>query len=274
MADRDYVNSLSERELLARLLQAEAGTEGALGRLAVGSVIRNRASQGGYGEGLRGVMMRPGQFSPLNLATEHAGGEQGKDFSKIQPTDLDYQVADLVLTGGYEDPTGGATHFYNPDISSPDWGKAAGGEWQRIGRHIFGRTGSGRSSYEAPRSDMTPAARRAMYGLGDRGTGSTVDIVQARQDGLISEGEAEELISEKLMNGVDERDEASLGVAGMLDLAALTQQPQRQAPRGQALSRYGPRLSGRRASATSGTQALERMGVGSLLSGNPLLGMG
>jgi len=274
MADRDYVDALSERELLARLLQAEAGTEGALGRLAVGSVIRNRAQQGGYGEGIRGVMMRPGQFSPLNSVTGYARGEQGKNFSDIQPTDLDYQIADLILTGDYEDPTGGATHFYNPDISQPDWGQAAGGEWQRIGRHIFGRTGSRRSSYRAPESDMTEAARRAVYGLGDRGAGSMMDVVRAREDGLISEGEAEELISERLMNGSDERDEASLGMAGMMDIAALTQQPQMQAPRAQALSRYGPRLSGGRASATSGTQALERMGVGSLLSGNPLLGMG
>lgn len=270
MADREFVDALSERELLARLLQAEAGTEGALGRLAVGSVIRNRAQAGGFGEGIRGVMMRPGQFSPLNSVTGYARGEQGRDFSAIEPSDLDYQIADLVLSGQAEDPTGGATHFYNPDISQPSWGQSAGGEWQRIGRHIFGRTGAGRSEYEAPASQTTDAARRAMYGLGDRGAGSMVDVVQARQDGLISEEEAQELISEKLMNGSDD-DQASLGVSGLMDIAALTQQEQPRAPAPRTLPL---RLSPGRASATPGTQALQRMGVGSLLSGNPLLGMG
>lgn len=274
MADRDFVDSLSERELLARLLQAEAGSEGTLGRLAVGSVIRNRAQSGNFGEGIRGVLLQPGQFSPLNSVTGYAGGEQGRDFSSIEPTDVDYQVADAVLSGQIEDPTGGATHFYNPDISQPEWGEAAGGEWQRIGQHIFGRTGSGRSDYEAPEAQATEAARRAQYGTGDRGAGSMMDVVRAREDGLINAEEAQQLISERLMAGEDMDDQASLGVSELRDLAALTQQPQQSTPSFQSLSRYGPRLSGSRPSATSGTQALKRMGVGSLLSGNPLLGMG
>ena len=271
MAEAEYIDSLSERELLARLLQAEAGSEGALGRLAVGSVIRNRAQSGNFGEGIRGVMMQPGQFSPLNSVTGYAGGEQGVDFSSIEPTDVDYQVADAVLSGQIEDPTGGATHFYNPDISQPEWGEAAGGEWQRIGRHIFGRTGSGRSDYEAPEAQATEAARRTQYGTGDRGAGSMMDVVRAREDGLIDAEEAQQLISERLMAGEDMDDQASLGVSGLMDVAGLVQQEQPRPPAPRSLPM---RLSTGRASATPGTQALKRMGVGSLLSGNPLLGMG
>lgn len=273
MTPEEYVAGLSERELLARLLQAEAGSEGALGRLAVGSVIRNRAQAGGYGEGIRGVMMRPGQFSPLNSVTGYAGGEQGRDFVSIEPTDVDYQVADAVLSGQITDPTGGATHFYNPDISQPSWGQSAGGEWQRIGRHVFGRTGSERSSYEAPEAEQTEAARRAQYGLGDRGAGSVVDIVRAQEDGLLTREESTRLLSEELMAREDDEDQALLGVSGLRDFAALTQQPQLSAPGPRALAQYGPRLAGR-PSSTSGTRALKRMGVGSLLNGNPLLGMG
>jgi len=40
-----------------------------------------------------------------------------------------------------------------------------------------------------------------------------------------------------------------------------------------SLSRYGPRLSGGRASATPGTQAIGRLGLESLLANNPLLGI-
>lgn len=273
MADREYIDSLSDRELLARLLRAEAGTEDVLGRLAVGAVIRNRAQSGNFGEGLRGVMMKPGQFSPLNSVTGYASGEQGVDFSNIRPTEDDYRIADVVMRGEFEDPTGGATHFYNPKISQPSWGEEAGGEWQRIGQHIFGRTGSGRGSYEAPTSQSTPEARRVQYGTGDRDTGSMLDIMRARSEGLLSDSEAQELLSERLMNGREEASAADVfdAVGAMGNFAALTQQPQQSAPAPRSLPM---RLSPGRTSATPGTQALKRMGVGSLLRDNPLLGMG
>lgn len=131
-----------ERELLARTLTAEAGNQGSQGLLAAGSVIMNRAKQGGYGDGVRGVILKPGQFSPLNSLTGYAGGEQGQNMAAIKPTPEAYQVADALISGNYQDPTGGATHFYNPDISSPSWGGGDG--WTRIGDHVFGRADAGR----------------------------------------------------------------------------------------------------------------------------------
>ena len=129
---------INDRELLALTLQAEAGNQGLDGMMAAGSVIMNRANASGYGNGLRGVILKPGQFSAWNSSTGYAGGEQGQDMTKMRASDDAYKAADALIAGGYEDVTGGATHFYNPDISQPNWGQKAGGDWKRIGDHVFG----------------------------------------------------------------------------------------------------------------------------------------
>lgn len=129
----------NDRELLAKTLMAEAGNQGPLGMLAAGSVIMNRVRSGNYGQGLQGVILKPGAFSPWNSVTGFAGGEQGQDMARITPSEQAYRIADTLLSGKYEDPTNNATHFYNPDISDPSWGIRGGNEWRRIGAHVFGR---------------------------------------------------------------------------------------------------------------------------------------
>ena len=130
--------AFSDRELLARTLQAEAGNQGPAGMLAAGSVIMNRTKTQGYGDGLQGVIMKPGQFSVWNGVTGYAGGEQGQDMAAMAPSGSAYAAADTLIGGQYNDPTGGATHYYNPSISQPSWGIDNGGDWTRIGDHVFG----------------------------------------------------------------------------------------------------------------------------------------
>ena len=136
--------NINDRELLARTLQAEAGNQGYGGMLAAGSVIMNRANTSGYGNGLRGVILKPGQFSAWNSRVGpdgkpiYAGGEQGQDMANMRASDEAYKAADALMSGGYEDVTGGATHYYNPKFSQPDWGQKAGGDWKQIGDHVFG----------------------------------------------------------------------------------------------------------------------------------------
>mgnify|MGYP000052900403 FL=1 len=137
--------NINDRELLARTLQAEAGNQGFGGMMAAGSVIMNRTNAAGYGNGLRGVILKPGQFSAWNsrLGPDgkpvYAGGAQGQDMANMRASDDAYKAADALITGGYEDKTGGATHYYNPSISNPDWGRdKAGGDWKQIGDHVFG----------------------------------------------------------------------------------------------------------------------------------------
>lgn len=129
----------SARELLAKTIKAEAGAESFEGKLAVGSVIANRANAGGtYGDDLVDVILKPGQFSAWNLATGYAGGEGGLNMDKMKPSEEEYKIADMILSGDYESPVGSATHYYNDKLATPNWGKEAGGEWTRIGNHIFG----------------------------------------------------------------------------------------------------------------------------------------
>ena len=136
-----------DRELLARILMAEAGNQGPIGMTAVGNVIMNRVNTTGYGDGLRGVIMKPGQFSPMNSVTGYARGEQGQNIDSLRPDETHYMVADTLLSGNAGDLTGGATHFFNSDISNPSW--AEGKDFTRIGDHLFGSADAGRGGPQA-----------------------------------------------------------------------------------------------------------------------------
>jgi spore germination cell wall hydrolase CwlJ-like protein len=133
------VGSFSDKEILALTLQAEAGGEGYEGMLAAGSVIANRAASGKYGKGITGVIMKPGQFSAWNGVTGYAGGEGAINMDKVRPSKSALKAAEAILSGNYEDITGGATHYYNPKVASPAWGGDVGDNWFDIGRHRFGK---------------------------------------------------------------------------------------------------------------------------------------
>lgn len=135
---------MNARDLLAKTLQAEAGNQGPIGMMSVGSVIMNRLKNPAYGSSLHEVILQPGQFSAWNKTTGYAGGAQGKDMESIQPSEQAYMVADQLLDQNYNDPTKGATHYYNPSISNPSWGKQSGGDWMTIGDHVFGVPGQTR----------------------------------------------------------------------------------------------------------------------------------
>lgn len=128
-------NSLDDRELLARTLEAEAGNQGLGGMIAVGAVIRNRT---GSGQSIRDTILAPGQFSAWNSWTKYAQGAQGQNMAGIRPSAEAYSAADSVLANDFIDVTGGATHYYNPELANPKWGQSGGGNWKQIGSHVFG----------------------------------------------------------------------------------------------------------------------------------------
>jgi hypothetical protein len=139
--------NLSDRELLARTLMAEAGNGSINDMLPVGNVIMNRARQGGT---LQDVILAPAQFSPWNTTKMPdgsmlyaAGKGQGRDMGGIKPSNSAYEVADLLLSGEAADVTEGATHFFNPSISKPSWAKGMAGT--KIGSHLFGSAGGFRT---------------------------------------------------------------------------------------------------------------------------------
>lgn len=266
------ISQLSNRELLARLLEAEAGSEGATGKLAVGAVIQNRLASGRYGDTLRDVMLAPGQFSPLNSVTGYAGGEQGVDFSRITPSRTTYDITDAILSGEYEDPTGGATHFYNPDISQPSWGGGEG--WQTIGRHRFGtaQPATGRvSSKDGPSLEDLRAPlredRNIVEGIGhlfksvvspeyrreqEASQAQALDarrnqVLQAIEAGTITEGEGE-----RLLMGLEDQGEgpSPMGLMGLAQGIARAPDLPRQLPTTVLRGRGG-----------SGTSAIQRLGA-------------
>jgi spore germination cell wall hydrolase CwlJ-like protein len=146
-------DEMSDVEILARTIEAEARGESYKGKIAVGATIANRAAAGSYGEGIKGVILKEGQFSPWNSYTGYAKGEQGKDMMKLKPSEGAYKAAMSILSGKYEDPTGGATHYVNESVSKPDWlddmkGRQRG--TKSIGRHTFGNADS-ETTYDGKR---------------------------------------------------------------------------------------------------------------------------
>lgn len=130
--------SQDTKSLLAKTLQAEAGNQGIDGMLDVGAVIMNRANSGKFGEGINGVIMKPGQFSAWNSVTGYADGEQGQDMANLRPSKEAMEAAERILSGEYEDRTGGATHYYAiiPGVSEkPKWSNE---NFKQIGDHYFG----------------------------------------------------------------------------------------------------------------------------------------
>ena len=135
-------DEMSELEILARTIEAEAALESYKGKIAVGATIANRASSGSYGKDIRGVILKPAQFSPWNKYTGAAKGKQGKNMMKLRASEDSYKAANDILTGNYDDPTNGATHYVNESIAEGQkWIDVMKGRKKgtvTIGNHLFG----------------------------------------------------------------------------------------------------------------------------------------
>ena len=97
-----------ERELLARLMRAEALGEGDLGMLMVGNVIINRV----IGDCLTFKDIR----SINDAVYQSPGGFSGINSSLFvgSPTTKELQLADRILRGEYYHPATNALWFYSP----------------------------------------------------------------------------------------------------------------------------------------------------------------
>jgi spore germination cell wall hydrolase CwlJ-like protein len=128
--------SARDKDLMVRTILGEAAQEGPRGQAAVAHVILNRLSSGSYGKTPADVVLAPNQFEPWS--------NRSKEILAIKPTSPAYQetadIVDMARSGDIPDPTGGATHFLNPDIvmqrrgSLPSWAQQP---ITRIGNHTF-----------------------------------------------------------------------------------------------------------------------------------------
>ena len=107
----------SDRELLARLVECEAGGEGETGMKAVASVVMNRVNitYGEYGrlqKNIRSIVFQSGQF---DCVRESIGGRVNmQNIYNMRPTQVNYDVADWAIAGNRLTNLGFALWYLNP----------------------------------------------------------------------------------------------------------------------------------------------------------------
>ena len=133
--------AFSERELLARLIQCEAGGEGEEGMRAVASVIMNRvnAPNGEFarvsnGGDVRAIIMQPGQFTCLSTKNNNM-----QNIYNMNPTDIHYDIADWALAGNTTASVGNSLFFFNPfsDECPNYFPTKIGIIYNKVGKHCF-----------------------------------------------------------------------------------------------------------------------------------------
>lgn len=127
-----------ERDLLARLMRAEAVGEGNLGMLMVGNVGVNRV--------LADCLTFKEITTISDMIYQNPGGFSGKDSPLFfsNPTTTERNLADRVIKGEYYYPATNALWFYAP--SSGESCKATWWEQENTGRyknHCFYQPDSG-----------------------------------------------------------------------------------------------------------------------------------
>ncbi|WP_196000999.1 cell wall hydrolase [Clostridium sp. 1001271B_151109_B4] len=136
LSDDDYVQVFKENNqmlyltqsdiyLMSQVVYAESKGEPYEGKVAVASVILNRALNNGFPNTIEGVVYQPRAFSCI------VDGQ-----INVEPTQECFDAVYDALSGN--DPTGDAVFFYNPDIATCSW--MQGVEKHNIisiGQHLF-----------------------------------------------------------------------------------------------------------------------------------------
>ncbi|MBY8912433.1 cell wall hydrolase [Bacillus sp. YC2] len=117
------VYSQADRELLSRLVHAEAKGESYKGKVAVASVVLNRTEKHGFPDTIRGVIYQRNAFEPVSNGSIN----QKPDKDSIAA------VKEAVENQGRDTK---ALYFYNPKTASDHWIRSRK-IIERIGRHVF-----------------------------------------------------------------------------------------------------------------------------------------
>ena len=136
ISDEEYVEVFKENNqmlyltqsdiyLMSQVVYAESKGEPYEGKVAVASVILNRALNSGFPNTIEGVIYQPRAFSCI------VDGQ-----INVEPTQECFDAVYDALSGN--DPTGDAVFFYNPDIATCSWMQSV--EKHNvisIGQHLF-----------------------------------------------------------------------------------------------------------------------------------------
>lgn len=111
---------MTDQELLSYILFSE--TKDLHDAVAIANVIKNRALQPErYGEGIKGVITKPYQFSGYN-SPEFKKAQSGKLTQEEREIMKGMNaIAKSVIIGAVGDSTEGATHYFNPKLVKPKW---------------------------------------------------------------------------------------------------------------------------------------------------------
>lgn len=132
---------MNDRELLARIIQCEAGGEGDNGMKGVACVVMNRVNTtvGEYGRlnGIRQVIFQQGQFNCVR--TELGGRQNLQNIYNMNPTDVHYNIADWAIAGNRLPSLGRALWFFNPYSTTcrANFPSEVGVFVIRVGDHCF-----------------------------------------------------------------------------------------------------------------------------------------
>ncbi|CAM3014822.1 cell wall hydrolase [Hathewaya histolytica] len=111
--------------LMAQIVYGESRGEPYKGKVAVASVILNRARDSHFPKSIEGVIKQKGAFSCVQNGVIN-----------VVPTEECYSAVFEALKGN--DPTNKALFFYNPKIATCGWMKnTKKSNEQSIGRHVF-----------------------------------------------------------------------------------------------------------------------------------------
>lgn len=119
----------------AATVYMEASGEPPDGQRAVAHVLINRLKTGRWGDTLSAVAWAPYQFSCW--MTSDPNKERLAPIPDDDPTLS--QMEEYIrsaMDGSDPDPTGGATHYYDPEVVAPTWVTGAT-KTATIGKHVF-----------------------------------------------------------------------------------------------------------------------------------------
>ena len=133
---------MTDLELLARIIECEAGGEGEQGMQAVACVVMNRVNvtYGEYGRlepTVRAVIYQPGQF---DCARETIRGKYNpQNIYNMAPTSIHYDIAEWAMVGNRLTGLGEALWYFNPFSTTcrSNFPSRVGEFVLRIGDHCF-----------------------------------------------------------------------------------------------------------------------------------------
>ncbi|ASB89871.1 cell wall hydrolase [Bacillus sonorensis] len=112
-----------EKDLLSRLVHAEAKGESFEGKVAVADVVLNRVEHGGFPDSIKSVIYQKNAFEPVLNGSINKKADRESKKAVEKAVDQHKKETD-------------ALYFYNPDTASDDWIRTRK-IVKRIGNHVF-----------------------------------------------------------------------------------------------------------------------------------------